>query len=414
MNVNILLVDDNQAKIRSVLKSLQEVDEVEYENIKVARDINEAKRYLSYSFFDLLILDMALPNTADQEPSALAGLALLEEITTRDVFKTPGHIVGLSAYKDQIDHAGPRMQQGLWSMIYFNSSEDGWSNALKSKTRHIIRAKQILEPNADYEVDVFWLCALDDPELMAVLDLPIDWHMSKETDKKVVHHSGTAKEGVTNVSICAAALPMMGPISTATYVSRIITEFRPKILVMTGIMAGNSKFTNFGDIVVANPTWDWGSGKHVNSEEGSAFFSAAPYQETLDPLVSEAVVRIRSDGDLLSCLQKQWRGQKPDTVLKILEGPVASGASVVADSGFFKKLIEQHRKLLGIDMEAHAFMYACRHCALPKPVPFVIKSVCDFADEAKSNDYQKYCSYVSAQTAFRTIMSVFGRSGSLE
>lgn len=409
MKINILIVDDNQEKIRKIFSVLLSMPAIQYDDVAVARDVNEAKRMLVDRFFDLLILDLSLPNTADQEPSSLAGLALLDEISEREILKTPGHIVGLSAYRDEIADATQRMCKELWSLVYFDLSSDEWSVSLKGKVDHIVRVKQMESSDEQFGVDVLWLCALENPELSSVLDLPIDWVAASHADRKVFHYSGSFEIDGVNISMCCASLPIMGPVATATYVSRLITEFRPGLLLMTGIMAGNSKYTNLGDVVVANPTWDWGSGKHMSqTASGEAFFSAAPYQESLEPNVSDIVARLRSDDVPIRRIQEQFKGSKPETILKIVEGPVASGASVVADADFFRNLMDQHRKLQGIDMEAHAFMYASRHCSAPRPIPIVMKSVSDFADEDKNDDFQAYCAHASAETGLLFIKSYFG------
>lgn len=35
----------------------------------------------------------------------------------------------------------------------------------------------------------------------------------------------------------------------------------------------------------------------------------------------------------------------------------------------------------------------------PRPIPIIIKSVCDFADSRKSDEYQKFAAYTSCEFA---------------
>ena len=44
-------------------------------------------------------------------------------------------------------------------------------------------------------------------------------------------------------------------------------------------------------------------------------------------------------------------------------------------------------------------MYAVKQAPAPRPMGLVIKSVCDYADEEKSDQYQKFAAYTSAQFA---------------
>ena len=86
----------------------------------------------------------------------------------------------------------------------------------------------------------------------------------------------------------------------------------------------------------------------------------------------------------------------PDTELRIHLGPLASGAAVLADSKVSERLLSLHRKLLGIDMETYGVFCAASEASVPRPQPLVIKGICDFADEEKGDDLQRYAAYTSA------------------
>ena len=72
------------------------------------------------------------------------------------------------------------------------------------------------------------------------------------------------------------------------------------------------------------------------------------------------------------------------------------GASVVGDPEMTKLIIEQHRKLMGIEMESYGVLAAAEESPLPLPEAFSIKSVSDFGDDDKSDAYQKYAAYTSS------------------
>jgi nucleoside phosphorylase len=59
----------------------------------------------------------------------------------------------------------------------------------------------------------------------------------------------------------------------------------------------------------------------------------------------------------------------------------------------------QHRKLLGIEMEAYGVMCAADDLPTPQPRAIVLKGVSDFADSAKSDAFREYAAYVSAGAA---------------
>ena len=178
MSVKILIVDDSQDKIREISKALIEEANVSYDDITFARDLREAKEALTSNYFELMILDMALPLTADREPNHLAGLQLLEELEERDVYNTPSFIVGLSAYQAEITSAKGRFAKDLWSIITYDPSSNEWRHSLCQKVAHIRKALSSGRSEKKFDNDVLWLCALEDPELAAVMKLPFDWQPS--------------------------------------------------------------------------------------------------------------------------------------------------------------------------------------------------------------------------------------------
>jgi nucleoside phosphorylase len=78
---------------------------------------------------------------------------------------------------------------------------------------------------------------------------------------------------------------------------------------------------------------------------------------------------------------------------------MASGASVISDDQESRNIVLQHRDLLAIEMEAYAVMAASEYSIFPAPRALAIKSVCDFADQHKNDNWQKYAAYTSAAFA---------------
>jgi hypothetical protein len=57
----------------------------------------------------------------------------------------------------------------------------------------------------------------------------------------------------------------------------------------------------------------------------------------------------------------------------------------------------QRRKFLGVEMELHRMYAAVRDASPPAPVAIGIRSVRDYADVKKNDDYQEYAAHVSSQ-----------------
>ena len=174
---------------------------------------------------------------------------------------------------------------------------------------------------------------------------------------------------------------------------------------MVGILAGIRGTCEMGDIIAAESVWDWGSGKH-SVEQGSSMFGVAPQQIGISSYIRGRLSLLAQAPNLLDEIRRSWPGDKPSTSLAMHLGPVASGASVLADKSMAEAIKQHNRKIIGVEMELYGAFTAADEAPLPVPKIIGIKSVCDFADETKEDRFQKYAAYTSAQ-ALRTLMENF-------
>lgn len=77
-------------------------------------------------------------------------------------------------------------------------------------------------------------------------------------------------------------------------------------------------------------------------------------------------------------------------------GPLASGASAVAEKSMSAEIAGQHRKLLGVEMEAYGILAAAEEATTPRPEAIVLKGVSDYLDETKDDSMQRCAAYTSA------------------
>ena len=81
-------------------------------------------------------------------------------------------------------------------------------------------------------------------------------------------------------------------------------------------------------------------------------------------------------------------------------GPMACGSTVVANRELLEKQVyTQYHHTAGLDMESYAVVYAANHASDPKPIPIIVKSVCDFADSRKSDECQRFAEFTSCKFA---------------
>jgi nucleoside phosphorylase/CheY-like chemotaxis protein len=401
--VKILIVDDNGDKVRRVLEVIREVPGLDVKDVEVAYTGHDARRYLAKEIYDLLILDIALPDHADTQPAPEGGIALFKEVCERPQLNKPKHIVGLTAYPEALLQASPPFDRELWRVIQYDPGTLEWVEQLKRKLRYLALATAATLP-PEHGSDLCVMTALQSPEFSALLDLPWNWKVLDTPSEASVFHEGSFDHAGSTFRVIAGCAARTGMIAAAIMANKLIYNFRPRFLAMTGIAAGIRGSCNIGDVLVGDPIWDYGNGKW--SVKGSkTLFEIAPHQVALDPALRARFQLMAQDYGVSDAIRSAWPGPKPDSALKIIVCPLGSGASVRADGRVAKEIKAQHRQAVGIEMEAYGVMAAAHDAPLPEVRGFVLKSVSDFADATKSDDYQAYASYTSA-----AILKVFAES----
>ena len=106
--------------------------------------------------------------------------------------------------------------------------------------------------------------------------MPCGWQPLRVPQDETRYISGTITAEGKSFSVIAGAAPRMGMPASAVLASKIIAQFRPRFLAMVGICAGRHGKVGLGDVIVADPCWDWGSGK-IDSVGDRPRFRPAPH-----------------------------------------------------------------------------------------------------------------------------------------
>ncbi|MGO9370908.1 MAG: hypothetical protein ACLQBD_02270, partial [Syntrophobacteraceae bacterium] len=185
--------------------------------------------------------------------------------------------------------------------------------------------------------------------------------------------------------VIAACAQQMGMPAAAVLSSKLIAQFRPRYLAMTGIAAGvKGGDAKLGDILIADQSWDYESGKH-KIVAGKQVFEPDPRSIPRRVDIKEWLMHLQAQNSFLADIQNSWRGTKHEGRLEVHIGPIASGSAVVQDESIIAHIKAHSRKLIGLDMETYAVFFAAENSSLPRPIGMSIKSVCDFADMDKSS-----------------------------
>jgi nucleoside phosphorylase len=409
----ILLVEDTAEKVKNITKVLQKIEGIDLINFENVIDAVSAKKKLKETCYNLLILDIAIPPSKDKDIELDGGLKLLEEITRRSKYNVPTHIIGLTGEDEVFEKAKESFDKLTLNVIKYSESNIEWETNLLSGVKQFIDANNSAQNSAEeYNYDIAIICALQE-ELDANLDNDWDWKsFEKKNDDTNYMEATFNNSSGDEIRVIAAKAKRMGMSATSALASKMIHQFRPKHIVMTGIMAGVTDKVNLGDIVIPSPVWDWGSGKWVpepenNTQEEHSLFLIDPFQFTVDGSILKPIEKFQNDDQFLFDLRKNYGGTGPKVDTNIHIGACASGASVLSDKKTFQKITKQHRKLLGIEMEAYGLFSAVESASRPKPLPVCIKSVVDFGDSKKSDNFHPYGSYVSAQFAKALMENIY-------
>ena len=244
----------------------------------------------------------------------------------------------------------------------------------------------------DYLTDVAIVCVTNTE--FAAVTLFHDWKpITIPGDERIYDAAEFDRDGKTYKIICAKQ-DKMGMTSAAVTTMKIIEQFRPKYVIMVGIAAGialdDESNQMYGDVLVADIVWDYSSGKYVSPDDAEIVFGDIGF---LPRYNHEAIPDV-----IIPYIKKAIAS--PENECHVHLGPMACGTTVVANHKLIEKRIHsQMKNTVGLDMESYAIVYACNQASEPKPIPIIIKSICDFADNEKGDDYQRFAAYTSCEFA---------------
>jgi len=401
--LTILIVDDNQNKIKDVRKIVEKLAGIDL--LETATNIISAKKILRDHYFDLLILDLGLPLRDGDDALPRNGIDFLSEINISDQLIRPSHIIGFSAIDSYIDQFSEIYDSELWALIKYEEDNEEWGNKIINKINYLIKSKQDIlnKPPLSYQYDVAIVTALRHPELESLLRLDVSWESFRLNNDSTEYFKGVINKEDYNIKIVAACTPQMGMVAASNLTSKMIHNFRPRYIAMTGIAAGVAGIGNYGDILIADITFDSGSGKIITDENDERIFLPDYRSIDLEPDLKEQFISLKGNRDYLYEIKNKW----PINItheLNIHVGPFASGAGVIANKKVIDEIKGHSRKLIGLDMETYGVFYATKYSSKPRPKAcFSMKSISDFGDSNKNDNYHEYAAYTSANYLYNFV-----------
>lgn len=254
----------------------------------------------------------------------------------------------------------------------------------------------------EFETDIAFVCALQDPEFDSLVNSiggPSKWVTAGSTRFSHLYWKTELEtESKKKLSVVATTSTAMGLTAAAIATTQLIMQFKPRIVVMVGIAAGTrSGGKEYGDVLVADPSVDYNSGKVV-LENGVREFLPDPYPLGLNARLRTVLQKYRSNSKIFEEIRGRWTGVLPKKINRMHIGPLGAADQVIDDSTKVLEIQRNWRKLIGVEMETYAVYRACHEAPEPKPRFVSFKSVCDFAAE-KTDSWQNYASFTASEFA---------------
>jgi len=407
--MKILIIDDELEKRRLIAETIFSVPGISDDNLEYVSDVITAKRAIKKTRFDLIILDINLPPRPESRTTVGAGLDVLAFIKDNHLARQPAYLFGLTAYDDGAAIAAKEFSSPLWKLVRFSYSENDWSEPLREAIVYLQKSEKppFVSDGNTFHTDLGIFVALEIEELDSILKLNGDWSEVDVQHDHARYFKGRFSGSKGTVSVVATAAPKMGMSAAAVTASKLINSFRPRVLAVAGICAGVRGKTDIGDILVADPCFDWGAGKWLrNPDSGLLQFLPAAYQWRLDEALRVAVRTVAQRPGVLARIHESFTENKPDRPPQVIIDAMASGSSVLQASVTVKDVREQHKNLVGIEMESYAVFTAAQYSSEPRPKCISIKSVCDFGDEDKSDSAHAYAAHTSANFLYEFAINV--------
>lgn len=269
-------------------------------------------------------------------------------------------------------------------------------------------ALAITQDSGSFNSDIGIICALEQPEFSAVENAFGGTHNWKDVGDPSLAHLYRETEITTSdgepLRVIGTTSTSMGLTAAAIATTQLIMSYRPRLVLMIGIAAGTrSGNKQFGDVLVADPSVDYNSGK-VAFQDGVREFLPDPYPIGINPRLRSVLKKYATRQDVFADIRSKWKGKLPPQANKVHVGPLGAADQVIDDAARMLEIQKSWRKLIGVEMEAYGVYRACHESPEPKPRFASFKSVCDFAAE-KSDSWQEYAAFLAASFAYSFITS---------
>lgn len=375
-------------------------------NVEFVEDAVGARGAMTASYFDLLILDLTIPNIKDRgEPNYQPAEALLEELFTPGQILTPANILGITRERDALTRINSTIGAHLMAII--EEDDDGhWEYELKDRLSYVSISQKARTTAwlTKHDYDLLIITALD-KELKPLRDL----FELRETAALpgVYEFVFNDRHGRPRRGSCSA-IGRAGQPSAASEAQGLICQLRPKLALMIGFCGGVPGKGDLGDILFGEIAIDWDYGKWKPTTSATKLYARPEpisIRNSRAHLLARRMVEANTAG-IDGLADKMFAMSKGEiTKPKMALTPFASGSAVIGDPQVLDSIRSLNDNVGGVDMESYGFYYASHYSRAAKPDFLCVKAVADDCSPEKDDRLHEVCCYAAAQVA-RHIIAV--------
>lgn len=400
--IKVLIVDDVASKIQDIRHVLVERCQIQDSQISQAGSVSSGIKSLMASQYQLLILDLVLPQFDGESPEEKGGLSLLKDINSHQGINLPVQIICLTEFANVIQENQSEFDQLLVSSVVKNEGDSSWIDQLAESVNHTVKLHNHFYEyyTKKDEFDVGIVCALQEEFEQMIQAFGEDkWTQYNYIDSPFQFRVCIINtESMNSLRVIAACAGGAGIAPTATLSTFMFTIFHVKQLYMTGFTgAFASEDTALGDILISKAVESFPMGKVVDAPNGDVEFlqelHQIPANSQLVSLMSDFIANPEVTTRINLKIRKQNLQVRERESYQINIVPTVCVPFVLGSENLQKSLKNNNRKLRGIDMEGFA-LYHCAHQMSRQSL--WIKGVSDMADKDKDDKYHKTCAYGSA------------------
>lgn len=132
-NVKILIVDDNYEKVQQVADSIKNIENVELDCVNNVRD---GLIKLKNGFFDLLLVDIVLPQSLGEEPKSSSGIDMLEAVYSNKLLNHPYDIVVVTSHEQAYQENKQKVKRFGLPLIKIQPDDSCFTTLINNKVKY--------------------------------------------------------------------------------------------------------------------------------------------------------------------------------------------------------------------------------------------------------------------------------------